>query len=242
MCIIAYKPAGTDIEKEVLQECFSRNPDGAGFMYPKASEVMIQKGFFDFESFWKAWHKTEKTYGDSIPYVLHFRISTAGRINYKNSHPHRISPDLAFVHNGILRINVPKKSKISDTVIYRDKFLVDATPDIVDSQTFQRILGDHIGIQNKFVFMDGHGRVSIINESQGHWYNGIWFSNYSYKPATIKISDLSMLKDLAYPYCDICGKELITEDEIADGLCAACLEDDLLNYDSYWTDKDRYDY
>ena len=65
MCIIVAKPKGQDVpSKEILKQCFTKNPDGAGMMYPVKvkdgkvleiteeggeSSIYIDNGFMDFE-------------------------------------------------------------------------------------------------------------------------------------------------------------------------------------------------
>jgi len=47
------------------------------------------------------------------------------------------------------------------------------------------MLADFIG-DNRFVFMDGEGRMSHVNYDQGIEHDGLWFSNtYAWKPATL---------------------------------------------------------
>lgn len=232
MCIIAYKPAGKTIDKQTLDACFSNNPDGAGFMFPCEGRVLIRKGYFTFGDFWAAWEKTHKIYGDNLPVVFHFRIATAGKIDKTNCHPHRITQDLAFVHNGILTcVNVPKKSKISDTILYRDVYLRKMSGLSLHEKTLFKIMGKHIGTHNKFVFMNGKGKVAFANEKSGVWDRGVWYSNTSYTPR-ITVGDYKTSdwwND--YHYCEFCGKDLDTPEERTEGLCFSCLDYDSSGYE-----------
>lgn len=232
MCIIAYKPAGKTIDKQTLQTCFTNNPDGAGFMFPNKGKVLIHKGFFTFPDFWVAWEKVRKAYGNGLPVVFHFRIATAGEIDRNNCHPHRITQELAFVHNGILScVNVPKKSKVSDTILYRDQFLQGMTANTLHDVTLFPIMGGHIGKYNKFVFMNGVGKVAFANEKSGLWDNGIWFSNEAYKPKVLKKKGKKGAAEKLpafdwwanYRYCEYCGKDLDTPEELEEGLCFSCM-------------------
>ena len=55
MCIIVIKPQNVAFpSKEILKNCFTQNPDGAGFMYPANHKVMIEKGFNNFDKFYGA--------------------------------------------------------------------------------------------------------------------------------------------------------------------------------------------
>lgn len=226
MCIIAYKPAGQSIDRKTLEICYKNNSDGAGFMYPCEGKVLINKGHFSFDSFWKAWEKTEKIHGDKLPVVFHFRISTAGKVDKVNCHPHRITQDLAFVHNGILQcVDVPKKSHVSDTILYRDIFLQGMRSKSLRDELLFRIMGDQIGSWNKFVFMNGQGEVAFANEDSGLWDGGIWYSNSTYKPAVAKPSSgFPFQRKGKYQCCEYCGKDLDTPEEREEGICYSCLD------------------
>src|SRR5688572_22394359 len=119
MCIAILKPEGIVIPEYRLRNCFENNPDGAGFMYAdRASDsVKIRKGFFTFNAFMQAYTHAVEDAPDAT-FGIHFRISTSGRIDKHNGHPHRIDRRTAVIHNGILDIQVPKESPDSDTVIF----------------------------------------------------------------------------------------------------------------------------
>ena len=86
-----------------------------------------------------------------------------------------------MIHNGILSIDVPKDSKVSDTVLYVEQYLKPLPKDFMLNDGIMSLITDHIGAGNKFVFLNNHGDFSIANEKAGHWKNGVWFSNYSYE-------------------------------------------------------------
>lgn len=221
MCIIVYKPKGATISPDTLKACYMNNADGAGFMYPCENHLLIKKGFFIYADFLTAWEKTHKVHGDSLPVVFHFRISTSGRIDKTNCHPHRIAPDLAFVHNGMLSCVRPsRKSRVSDTIMYRDRFLAKLTGKALRRPELFKEIGDHIGPGNKFVFMNGKGKVAICNETQGAWNNGIWFSNTSYQRVFRHAFPFPFQSEC----CDYCGEELTAPEEVAYGVCSDCLQ------------------
>lgn len=218
MCIIAYKPRDVAIGLDTLKTCFEHNPDGAGFMYPCENKVFIKKGFFTFSDFANSWEISHKIHGNSIPVVFHFRISTSGRIDKANCHPHRITEDLAFAHNGILScVAPPRKSKVSDTILYRDAYLKNFCGKSLRNQARLDHISTHIGKSNKFAFLNGRGSVAICNDDQGIWDKGIWFSNPSYRRRTY---ETGLFRD---EICEYCGIDLIDPDEKADGICAGCL-------------------
>lgn len=54
MCIIIAKKKDNRLpSKEELIYSFSHNPDGAGFMYTDNNKVIIDKGYMNFDSFYK---------------------------------------------------------------------------------------------------------------------------------------------------------------------------------------------
>lgn len=117
MCVIAYKPLNKAfMAKSTLETCFKNNPDGAGFMFSANGKVHIRKGFMSFNDFWAALNATRSKYGDSIPYVMHFRISTQAGVNQQCCHPYPLSWDMdklkllsttasiGIAHNGIISL------------------------------------------------------------------------------------------------------------------------------------------
>ena len=219
MCIIVYKPKGLPVDRRTLETCFINNPDGTGFMFPCENRLLIKKGYFEFDDFWPVWEKCWKIHGDSIPVVFHFRIATAGEIDKTNCHPHRITHELGFVHNGILScVKVAKGSKISDTIIYRNRYLDSLTGKSLRNVKLFRAIGRHIGAGNKFVFMNGAGDVTLCNEDQGVWKDGLWYSNSSFLPR----NPFVFLADGAF--CEYCGKILNTAEEFVENVCLDCLD------------------
>ncbi len=219
MCIIVFKPQKTPVDIDTLRICFENNPDGAGYMFPCEGKLLIKKGFFTFDDLRSAWGNFLRVHGDKLPVVFHFRIATAGRIDKTNCHPHRIARDLGFVHNGILScVKVPKHSKLSDTIIYRDRYLGNLAGKSLHNANLFESISDHIGPGNKFAFMNARGEVIICNEDQGLWEDGLWFSNTSFRDRSLPFSFFS-----ADVMCEYCGKALETSEELVEGVCQECL-------------------
>lgn len=185
MCIIAYIPKDTEIKKEVLENCFSNNKDGAGFMYQKKDEVFIQKGFMTFAKFWEAWETTPS----DVDRVAHFRIATAGKVsagcchpfpvveNYNDMRRAKCYSDVAIAHNGILSLYNPEgrmQADYSDTMMF-----IQMTLHPLRSQLHK------IAIQNliletgsKFAIMTKDKVTMVGNFEQSE---GCFFSNSTYK-------------------------------------------------------------
>ena len=178
MCIAVYKPEGKIISQETLKECYTSNPDGAGFMYAEDKKLHIQKGFFSFESFYKAYKVHEHKQA-----VLHFRIKTHGKIDTTNCHPFAVNNSLGFVHNGV--ISGFGDTDHSDTIGFNHGVLQPLVNKWGNLALFQDPMKDLIESRigySKLIFLDRHGNHNILNEAKGTWDDGVWYSNTSYKP------------------------------------------------------------
>jgi hypothetical protein len=105
---------------------------------------------------------------------------------------------IAMMHNGVLHTgNAADKTK-SDTWHFIKDYLhsaVSSAPDLVYDAGFVAMLEEFIG-NNRFVFMNGDGRMQHVNFDQGIEHDDLWFSNTyawspsrlipSYKSATLK--------------------------------------------------------
>ena len=174
---------------------FENNPDGAGFMYVKDGQVVIDKGYMGYKNIYKKIRKLLESEGDRN-IVVHFRIGTSGKNDQKTTHPYPISPDtdllqklkmttdLGMVHNGIISG-------------YEDKY----RPDLNDTQVFIRdflsilkglnkqfylmprvedMLEDMTG--SKLCFLDTKDRITTV----GYFYevDGCLYSNTTYKESS----------------------------------------------------------
>lgn len=193
MCIIAIKESGIDFPSiDTMRACFTNNPDGAGFMYPRNHKVIIDKGYMTWDKFEKRYNELLKTFSKKTPFVFHFRIGTHGEKNAGMTHPFPLGQekpdytktkneaDCAFVHNGIFSF-LPTHKKYSDTVIYGKKILeplyTDHPNTFIDNSAEAIILAT-IGY-SKLAFMRTDGGIEYF----GQWIteNGIHYSNDTYK-------------------------------------------------------------
>lgn len=187
MCIAIVKTKDATISEETLRNCWESNPDGAGFAYPNNGAVTIEKGFFKFKNFLKRYKEVEKEHPHT-PMLIHFRISTSGNIDKNNCHPHRITSNLVMIHNGVLHIDVPKDSKVSDTILYCRNYLQKLPNGFEHNDILLEYITEHIGAGNKFCFLNSEGDYAICNERAGTWDNGVWYSNYTYKWGRTKVT------------------------------------------------------
>ena len=178
MCIAIVKPQGTIISDEYLENCFDNNGDGAGVAYAKDGKLHIVKGIFNKDKFIKVVREVEKIAEGDI--LIHCRIGTSGLRDKNNCHPHIVNDNLVMIHNGILDIDVPKNSKVSDTVIFIENYLKKLSKDFVKNEAIMHLIEQAIGPNNKFAFLNNKGESFICNAKVGTVEGGIWYSNDSY--------------------------------------------------------------
>lgn len=199
MCIIVAKEKGIEIpSKETLKTCFERNSDGAGFMYVKDNKVVIDKGYMDFDTFYKRLQKLDKKlHFKDKALVMHFRIGTHGAKDKATTHPFPVSSDteelkktyvktdLGMVHNGIIP-HYDYEDNLSDTQLFiRDVVAVakglnknfyknKATLDM-----FKRIT------TSKLCFLDTKNNLiyvgDFVKDENGVRYSNTTYKSYSYK-------------------------------------------------------------
>ncbi|UFK09564.1 hypothetical protein [Xanthomonas phage DES1] len=177
MCIALVKPAGVEISDETLRTCWDSNSHGAGFAYIKKGKVQIVKGLMKFADFLAAYKKLAATYKAS-PFLIHFRIRSAGDHNEDNTHPFQLNAG-ALIHNGTIHGTGASYQKgPSDTAIFVEKF-----KDHLNYETVVKVkdkLGKAIDY-NKLAMLFDNGNYVIINEEKGMWDGGTWFSNGGFR-------------------------------------------------------------
>lgn len=175
MCIAIVKPQGTEISDEYLKNCFENNPDGAGIAYARDGKLYIVKGIFNQNTFIKTVREAEKlAEGDML---IHCRIGTSGKKDKENCHSHIVNDSVVMIHNGILDIDVPRNSKVSDTIIFIQEYLKDLPKDFMKNPSILKMIEKIIGSHNKFAFLNSRGESSICNKNAGIMKDGIWYSN-----------------------------------------------------------------
>lgn len=195
MCLALYKPADIKPDWSALEAGMCHNSDGAGFAVAVDGQLIIEKGFFKFADFKRAF----EPFGDHAA-IVHFRLATHGGTNQQNCHPFALAdfgndaghPPLAVIHNGIFSHAANDKKEWSDTWhVCRDELHplwakygnCFGDPSIIT-------LGDKfVGVGNKLVFLCADGTFAIWGEKNGHWSDGVWYSNYSYMSYGSKYAD-----------------------------------------------------
>ena len=202
MCIIVYKPYQKKMpEYKTLKHCWDNNDDGAGYMYPDGKQVIIKKGFMDFEKFYNSLKEDYKKMGRFTPFVLHFRISTQAGVNEECTHPFPLSrnmddlrktrtkSDIGIAHNGIISLT---KSYYNVTVTYSDtmKFITDYASLLIKDKDFYKdeditTLIDRL-VGGRLAIMDYEGHTTLIGDFIED--SGIYYSNNTYKEDRVRRS------------------------------------------------------
>lgn len=176
MCVAIVKPANVDFPEELFEVAWRSNPHGGGFMYAKDGRVIVKKGFMTLNEMMESYNAESPNFGDS-PVVLHFRIGTHGPIAPDQTHPHVINERLAFVHNGIISIQIPSTSTNSDTMEFNDRVLKHLPDGFTKDASTMELIRGYVD-PSRLVFMEGDGSVTIVNEQSGSVDpQGRWHSN-----------------------------------------------------------------
>lgn len=194
ICIIWIKNKGLGLpSKEVIETMCENNPHGNGFCYAENGEVVIKKGFMDFDSYYKALNEIPNI--EDINLIGHCRITTHGSTSVGNCHPFpltnkvkdlkkaEIKTDVAIIHNGIIRsVEADNKNDLSDTMTYIKDRLYNR---YVNNSTFMNSKFELDEIQkeigSKMVIMNNDGEYHIIGDFNTD-ENGYIYSNFSYVP------------------------------------------------------------
>jgi hypothetical protein len=183
MCLIIASPEGKLAPFEYFYNANEHNSDGWGVSWAVNGHLETRKGF-EFQELSKL---REQFAGK--PHIVHFRYATSGLTDKKNLHPFEVSPTLRMAHNGILDVE-EWDAKRSDTwhfvqilrkILGGPNAMNEA---LIEDAEYRRYIGEAIGIGNKLSFITSQGGVFLVNEAQGDWEKGIWYSNqYSTLPA-----------------------------------------------------------
>ena len=190
MCVIASIPAGKDINNDTIDRMWKRNPDGGGISWIEDGKVQVFKTM-KLKPFKQKFKEVLSKYGDS-DILVHMRIATHGSVCIENNHPFYIDTQTVFAHNGIMpsEFHPPAKSDLSDTRYFNQVFLQNIKPVALDDELFRQAVGDIIGSFNKLVILSANKKLQkesyIINERSGQWVKGVWYSNTSHEPSTIR--------------------------------------------------------
>lgn len=211
MCIIIAKKKDNRLpSKEELIYSFSHNPDGAGFMYTDNNKVIIDKGYMNFDSFYKRFEFLCKKYNNfaNKSLVIHCRIGTAGTNSAKNTHPYPLTNNIREMH----KLHTTANVGIAHNGIIKDYNPTEEDGDVNDTQNFIKTYlwylksfdksfykrehhQDNISYitNSKFAILDSKDNLYLI----GQYVNeqGLSFSNGNYKAHTYTYKSYSQYND-----------------------------------------------
>lgn len=183
MCLLCVMEPNVTPTKEQLMNATSNNPDGFGYAFHCGDRIITGRGM-DAEEVVDRFLRIR----EGLPHtwaMFHARYTTHGSTTKANCHPFRMNGDPSTIigHNGIIPINVPKGDDRSDTRYFADEWLPELIELLDDQQGFSE-LEQLVGASKVAVFTHDprlQHQVYILNEQMGHWANGIWWSNDTYK-------------------------------------------------------------
>ena len=181
MCVIALSPIDSRLDESTLKDMWDENPDGAGISFIDETKTVRTYKSMDKEDFIKIALSVFDKYSVSSPIMVHCRIATHGSVCIANNHPFNVDNHTVMAHNGIIQcVEVPDKSDISDTRMFINTWLRYLRPTWLDDNDMVEYIGEIIG-WSKLAFITTNPNLRndyyIINESEGLWKNGTWFSN-----------------------------------------------------------------
>jgi len=199
MCIIVAKDKLHSLPKEkYLENCFTNNPDGAGFMYVKNDKVIIDKGYMTYKSFIKKYRKLcrKNNNFNNKALIMHFRIGTAGANSRENTHPYPVtydknllhktyySTDLGVAHNGIITSYNPQDDDktTNDTQNFIIKYIYPLYKNYPKFYKNKYIMEGIEKITNsKFAFLNNKEEIYLVGKFETD-EDGVKYSNSNYLP------------------------------------------------------------
>jgi len=242
MCLLTYFPIGADVDRDRLLAGTVINSDGHGFaIVDNDNDCLIvhkgMKGSEVVDAF-----ETSRALHPNGPALFHSRIGTAGPNDLDNCHPFYVGRDRRTVlaHNGILPawMQPVKGSTWSDTRLLALQLVPQRYGPLWLKHNQQR-LANAITAYNKLVILTvnpSYGKQGIIiNEKEGDWLDGVWYSNtsfawampghkggirHAYRPGDYAPTDRS---------CVMCGRSLLVVDMRLGSCnwCDACVSCDM---------------
>lgn len=208
MCIICYKPENQQFPQvSTMRTMFQNNPDGAGYMYAFNNKIYIRKGFATFAAFNASLDASRRKTGDTVPYVLHFRISTQAHGRADCTHPFPLSPNMAdlrslktacsigIAHNGVISLT---SQGYNHSVTYSDtmEFIADYLSLIIKGRKFY-LDKDTVKLidklcEGKLAILDGSGHCTLIGKGWQKEGN-LYYSNDTYKERIYKYTPYTYL-------------------------------------------------
>ena len=181
MCLLIYASPGATPTKKALRTAGSNNPDGFGWAFAVGHRIVRHRSM-DLEETIESFHAMRAEHPKAHA-MFHLRITTHGGTNLDNCHPFMVTDDIVLGHNGMLPID--EVDGKSDTRQFAEEWLpelgikamLDVPENFAELEKFAR--GSKLCVMSVNPELDKP--VYLVNESDGHWDKGVWYSNNSYK-------------------------------------------------------------
>lgn len=186
MCVIVLNPVGETISNSVIEQCWNRNKDGAGFAIPNPTtgKIRIYKELHNMDEFIRKYEKYVRNpkIEDKFNILLHFRIKTHGDVNEENIHPFRLNNGYVFAHNGTIRKVMPDKyeGKESDTVLFKKHILDKLEGNWIKNKSILLMMEEYIN-GSRLLFLSPKNDITILNEDLFTESDNLLFSNMLWK-------------------------------------------------------------
>lgn len=190
MCLLIYASPGSTPSKKHLRNAGVNNPDGFGFAFALGNKIVRHRSM-NLDETIELFHemRAEHTKAHAI---FHARITTHGGTNIDNCHPFMVDDGIVLGHNGMLPIE--ERDGKSDTRLFAEEWLpslgikdvLDNPSEFAELEKFTR--GSKLAILSVNDMLDKP--VYLVNEQDGHWKSGVWYSNHSYEHEWFSLASL----------------------------------------------------
>ncbi|MBW3089198.1 class II glutamine amidotransferase [Bifidobacterium miconisargentati] len=166
MCVIVTSEAGSMPTMTQLAQMSDTNPDGAGIAWHDGVRLHRYRNEDNHQTL--AFIAQHWQFLESVPFLLHFRLATHGKVCVENTHPFRFSKSgrTGFIaHNGIARAHT------------HGRFESDSRNAILAWQAGQADLSD--GSQGRFALIDQNGTLEWLTDDAERIRGGVGFITVS---------------------------------------------------------------
>ena len=224
MCLLCFSTDSTAINWSGLETACANNPDGFGWSLHLGDHLLVGRSLDSSTALQTYWEATRSHPGAGS--MFHARWATHGPVTLDNCHPFALgqTSHTLIGHNGILDVEVPKGSMRSDTRIFCETLLPRQGIRALDNRRKRAALEAWLGGSKLVIFTTLEKmseQVYILNEHQGEWVDGTWWSNDSYIPSMWSRWAVPVLDSTGVELCGICRLQL-DDDAILTGYCSSC--------------------
>lgn len=192
MCLALFQKRNLPpLPEEYFENGYRCNSHGCGYMFVGEHLLVVRKAFWKWEDAYNSYLIDHEENPDSH-FGVHFRLGTQGAIDDSNCHPHIIkSGRWAMMHTGMMSLR--DNSKKSDSALMAELLAKLSHKELLKINQNARVQS-LIGTYNTLTLMSKNSWM-ILNESIGHWKDGIWRSNHSYDGYRFRYSHRSEFFD-----------------------------------------------